>query len=165
MFCRQLAWLGATPDKAKQSRLEMINAGISLAQQPTDSNLLEDQPVVIRVPSEVSLPEVSPVVSHLKELFFHYGQCMQSGQGLLPITWQELEAFIRLNQYDMMLWEIRILKRMSDAYCSEYSRAGDPNRPAPYMPDKEEDEEQTVSDLIGKAARMREMMRKFKTRS
>lgn len=119
-----------------------------------------------RVPTEVHLPEIAGPFTYLRELFFLYGQCMQSGHGLLPITWQELEAFIHLNELDLMIWEKRILKRMSDAYCSEYSRASNPKRPAPFTPEPDENEEEpSVSDLIAKAVRMREQMKKFRTRS
>lgn len=74
--------------------------------------------------------------------------------GLIPLTWQEIQAFIEVNELDLTLWERELLKKMSEAYCAEYSRASDPQRPAPYVAEKEEDE----IDHIALALRFREQM-------
>lgn len=86
------------------------------------------------------MPEINPAFDFLRILFFESGQCLATGQGLVPLTWQEIDAWIRVNQLDLTLWEIETIRKMSEAYCAEYSRATDPQRPAPYSIVKEEDE-------------------------
>lgn len=83
---------------------------------------------------------------------------MQSGNGLIPLTWQEIKAFLEVNELDLTLWERVMLKKMSDAYCVESSRATDINRPAPYNPVKE----QTEETALAAALRIRQNMRAFK---
>ncbi len=140
----------AVPDKQKISRIESITTGTPLIRQKIDSDVAEDLQPLPTAPLEVNLPEIPGPFIYLKELFFLSGQALQSGMGLIPLTWQELDAFIRVNELDLMIWEKRILRKMSEAYCTESSRATDPMRPAPYTPEKD-DEEETVVDKISKA--------------
>lgn len=86
------------------------------------------------------------------------GQCMQSGMGLLPITWAELQSFIEVNELDLTLWEKGMLKKMSDTYCAESSRATEVNYPPPYSPKKEATEE----DNIARALQIRQNMKAFR---
>ena len=86
------------------------------------------------------MPEINPAFDSLRILFFESGQCLATGQGLIPLTWQEIDAWIRVNKLDLTLWEIETIKKMSESYCAEYSRASDPQRPAPYSPEKDADE-------------------------
>lgn len=69
-------------------------------------------------------------------LFHGAGGAMQTGMGLIPLTWQEIDAWARATSYNETLspWELETIKRMSDAYASEYNRASDPKRPQPYKP-------------------------------
>lgn len=41
-----------------------------------------------------------------------------------------------------------MLRKMSVEYCAELSRASDPKRPAPYIPEKEEEDEVEVKIII-----------------
>lgn len=140
------------------SRLEAINKNISFNRQSdVESADIDSIPIA---PLEVNLPEIVPAFSHLKELFFISGQVMQSGHGLLPLTWQELKAFIEVNELELTIWERQVIKKMSDAYCAEYSRSSDPNRPAPYRPQVEE----TEVDQVAKAMRIKQGLSAFKKR-
>jgi hypothetical protein len=53
-----------------------------------------------------------------------------------------------------------MLKKMSEAYCAEASRATDPKRPAPYAPQKEDEE----VDKIALAMKMRDALNAFRKR-
>lgn len=112
------------------------------------------------VPVEVQLPEIPSVLNYLLGHFFSSGQCLQTGQGLVPLTWQELKAYIELNELELCTWEANIIKKMSDAYCAEYSRASDPNRPAPYRKVVEEAE----VDQVVKAQRIMQGLSAFRKR-
>lgn len=106
------------------------------------------------VPLDVELPEIPEAFSHLRELFFVMGQVTQTGMGIVRVTWEELEAFLRVNEVRLTPWERRILWKMSDAYCTEYSHATDPKRPAPYSTKKEADEEDAIAIGMGISAAM-----------
>jgi hypothetical protein len=132
LYARQLAFLGATPEKSKYSRFEMAQ-GNHLGQRDEDGNLIE-------IATEIQLPEIPGPWSHLLAIFSLSGQALQSGMGLTPLSWLEIKAFIDVNELDITLWERELLKRMSEAYCAEYHKASDPKRPAPYTPEVEENE-------------------------
>lgn len=104
--------------------------------------------------SEIHLPPVSSAYEYLISLFSLSGQASSTGYGLSALSWLELKAFIEVNQLELTLYEVEILKKMSEAYCAEYHAASDPKRPAPYKPEVEEEE----IDHIGNALRMREQV-------
>lgn len=83
---------------------------------------------------------------------------MQTGMGLVPLTWAELQAFREETELDLMIWERELIKKMSEAYCGEYARASDPNRPCPYQPEVKEEE----VDQIALAMRFMETLAAFK---
>jgi hypothetical protein len=116
--------------------------GKHLGQRDEDGNLIE-------IATEIQLPEIPGPWSHLLAIFSLSGQALQSGMGLTPLSWLEIKAFIDVNEIDITLWERELLKRMSEAYCAEYSRASDPKRPAPYTPEVEENEVDHVGKAIG----------------
>lgn len=109
-------------------------------------------------PSEIQLPEtgIDSLVGH----FFASGQILQSGTGLVPLTWQELQAYTELNDLDLCSWELKIIKRMSEAYCTEYAKASSPNHPAPYVKHVEPEE----VDQIAKAQRIKQGLSAFRKR-
>lgn len=153
LYCKQLAYYGACPGDAKKSRLEAIRAS---SRSLTEDDSAEDTSPL----DEVHFPDIAPGGQHLVGLFVCAGQITQTAQGIVPLDWQQLKAFVELNELDLCTWEIRILKRMSEAYCIEYSQASDPHRPIPYRPVVEETEE----DKLAKARKMLKNMAAFKKR-
>lgn len=125
-----MAWYGATPTEQKLSRLEALKSG-------------EDYTALV----DMTMPPINEAFNYLLGLFFDSGQALATGQGLIPLTWQEIESWINVNRLELTLWEIETIKKMSEAYCAEYSRATDPQRPAPYSPEKEEDEIDEETEL------------------
>lgn len=106
------------------------------------------------------MPPISEAYIHLKELFFLLGQGTSTGYGLVPHTWQEIQAFRTENELELTLWERQMLRKMSEAYCAEASRATDPKRPAPYAPQKNDEE----IDKIALAMKMRDTLAAFRKR-
>lgn len=108
--------------------------------------------------SEVNLPEIDPAYDYMKRLFFLSGQAISTGMGLCPLSWQELRAFRLENKLDITAWEIELIKKMSDAYCAEYSRASEPTRQAPYQPailDEEENRKMVLDKALSIFSRLK----------
>jgi len=105
------------------------------------------------------MPEIDPSVNHLVELFYLSGMATSTGMGLVPLSWQELRAFRLENKLDLLLWEREALQRMSASYCREYALSSDPQRPAPYVPQNQQDEEEAN---IKAAMRMLQMTQRFR---
>lgn len=125
--------------------MEAIRTKEAFILEKVDSNLAEDSSGAPIVPLEIELPEIPEYFIHLRELFFMMGQILQTGMGIVPITWVELKAFIDVKELDLTLWERGMLKKMSEAYCNEYAQASSPMRPAPYKVVKEAEEEDGVA--------------------
>ena len=53
--------------------------------------------------------------------------------GLVPITWQELDAWMRRTSVQLTPWAVRTLRRLSMAYVSESQAAQELSRPAPWV--------------------------------
>lgn len=118
----------------------------------------DDSDVTINAPSEIQLPDTG--MDYLVGHFFNSGQALQTGQGLVPLTWQELEAYTKLNELDMCTWELKLLKKMSEAYCVEHSRASDEKREAPYRVQVLDED----VDQVAKALRIKQGMAGFRKR-
>lgn len=93
------------------------------------------------------MPEIIPAFDYLKGLFFDMGQASPSGMGMIPIDWDKLRSWRLENHLTLTIWEKETLIKMSEAYCSEYSRASDPNRQQPYQRNIEELDEETQVEI------------------
>lgn len=125
--------------------MEAIRTKTPFVRDNVDSDMPEDSGSAMIVPLDVELPEIPEAFSNLRELFLFMGQVLQTGMGIVPVTWVELKAFIEVNELDLTLWERRTLKKMSDAYCNEYAQASSPSRPAPYAPVKAVEEQDGIA--------------------
>ncbi|MDO9950715.1 hypothetical protein Q7404_09740 [Glaesserella parasuis] len=89
-----------------------------LDKKPKDSNCtLREHLLVIQeqtgsVPEELENIEISPVISYLLGFFYELSLSRQSGMGLCPITYTEIEAWNRLFQRDLAVWEIKVIKQL-----------------------------------------------------
>ena len=54
-------------------------------------------------------------------------------QGEHALTWQELESWQRQCGVELEPWEVRFVKRLSEAYLSESHAARDPDAKAPWI--------------------------------
>jgi hypothetical protein len=84
-------------------------------------------------PQEIPYPEIPAGAEYLVALFHSAGVATQTGMGLIPLSWQEIEAFVKCTQASVTPWELRVIRKMSEAYCAEYARASDRLRKAPYQ--------------------------------
>jgi hypothetical protein len=66
--------------------------------------------------------------------FRELGQCLQTGMGLIPLTWQEIESWQRQNGLELKAWEVKALKLASVAHVSQVALSTDPNCPPPNRP-------------------------------
>lgn len=130
-----------------------------IAAEKVDSEFDEDKIAIPMTPVEVNLPELPPAFSYILELFYFAGQAKSTGMGLVPLDWNDLRAWRKENKLKLTLWERETIKKMSDAYCAESSRAIDPARPAPYMPEVDEDVE---VDKIAVAMNIRDGLAAFR---
>ena len=49
-----------------------------------------------------------------------------------PLTWQEIDAWMRATGAEFEWWETDAIYRLSRCYCNWLAKASDPNCPAPY---------------------------------
>jgi len=78
------------------------------------------------------LPEVS-AAGHLVTRLFQIGPAISTGMGEGPLSFVEIECWQRVSRVRLTGWEGATLRRMSAAYASERSIAGnDPKRAAPW---------------------------------
>jgi hypothetical protein len=68
---------------------------------------------------------------YLVDFFRSLGSCLQTGMGLVPLTWQEIESWQRQNGIELKVWEVKALKIASAAHVSQVSLSTDPNCPPP----------------------------------
>lgn len=126
---RHLAWLAATPEGSKKSRLA------SLKEQDENSSFLK-------------LPDIDGA-EYLVALVHEAGLFMTNGMGAIPLTWQEIESWLRVNELPLSLEERLLIKALSDAYVTELNQASTKDRPAPFVEIEEEEiDRKAVSDKI-----------------
>lgn len=69
----------------------------------------------------------------------------QSMNGLVDLSWQEVDSWLSCSQRELTIWEVGMIKDMSRAYVSEYNSASDRARPMPYREEKIKVDRQAVS--------------------
>jgi hypothetical protein len=114
LYVRHAAWLSAHPKGQKEptrSRLDHLKA--------------EDEAGRLAVGLEHP-----PLYDgkHLVEYLWEIGPT--SGDG--PVTFSEIEAWVRLTGNILDGWEAPALRQLSSAYASEHYAASDPKRPPPF---------------------------------
>lgn len=89
-----------------------------LDKKPKDSDctlrehLLAIQEQTGSVPEELENIEISPAISYLLGFFYELSLSRQSGMGFCPITYAEIEAWNRLLQIELAVWEIKVIKQL-----------------------------------------------------
>lgn len=106
-----MAWFSATPSGDTKSRLE--------AYKKADGDY------------EIPLPDIREA-KYLVGLLYDAGTVCQSGQGISPLSWVEIDSWLKVTQLSLSNWELITIKNMSHAYASEYSRASEKSALMPY---------------------------------
>lgn len=136
---RQLAWLHAVPEGSKKSRLTAF----------TES---DGESVFL------TFPELDGA-GYLVALFQEAGLCMSNGMGAVPLTWQEIESWLRTTELRLTVWEKMSIREMSEAYVAELGKSTNKYCAAPFV--------QPVPDTLDRAAisdKTANILRGFKKR-
>lgn len=112
LHVRQLAWLNAVPEGAKNSRHK------SLSDADENSSFLK-------------LPKI-PDAEYLVAFLYEAGLFGSNGMGAVPLTWAEINHWKECTDTVLTTWELLMIKKMSEAYVGEYNQASAKTRPAPY---------------------------------
>lgn len=74
----------------------------------------------------------------MAEWFGLLGRCAQGFTGIMPLSWSEIDAFLRSMRIDAKSWESEALRRMSIAYVNMYGATSDNHTiDPPILPDDE----------------------------
>lgn len=99
---------------------------------------------------EIPYPELPKGAEYLVSLLHSAGTATQTGMGLIPLSWQEIQAWVVCSGLEDSVtpWELGVVRRLSEAYSSEYAQAQAPRRPMPYQPVVEEIDREAVQAKI-----------------
>lgn len=133
MYVRHLAWLHATPEKSKESRLKRFKG--------LDEN-----------DSRLSLPDIETeyAATYVVELLHEAGLMLHSGMGPVPLSWSEIQNWLTATGRELPLWEKLTIKRLSEEYVAELSMSHARDREQPYVKptDTEGEELQHQRDVV-----------------
>lgn len=110
---RKLGWLHAVPEGLKKSRMT------SYKEVDVDSTFLK-------------LPDVGNG-AYIIGMLHEAGLMSTAGMSVVPLSWQEIDAWIRVTESSPQLWERLLIKEMSEVYVSELNAATVKDRPSPYQ--------------------------------
>lgn len=97
----------------------------------------------------LELPDLAEYAAgYVIGLLHESGLMSTNGMGPVPISWLEIDAWLRTANLDLSLWEKLTVKRLSEEYVSELLQASDKNRPAPYVPEKDDIDREAVANKI-----------------
>lgn len=90
-------------------------------------------------------PDLPDIEDHrFVALLMEAGPIEAAGMGVSGLSWREIEAWQSRCAIDLEPWEVRLIRRLSQAYASELSAAADPDRPPPYAEELDEDRRELV---------------------
>ena len=122
-----MGWLSATPDKRNETRYkDYVNRNHGPPPMP-----------------EIEFGE--HVIGYLQEV----GPALNTGQGLVPLTFSEIDAWMRMVGVALTSWEASVLKRLSDEYVAEHHAARKPQHPQPWTPIQGFDKEAIAKGMRG----------------
>lgn len=130
---RHLAWLHAVPEGSKKSRLA------SFTDEGGESSFLE-------------LPDLEDA-AYIVPLLREAGLMSSNGMGVVPVSWQEIESWLRCTELQLTVWEKLTIRELSEAYVSEFNIASKRDAAAPYVRNVEVVDRVAVSDKIGSVLR------------
>jgi hypothetical protein len=126
LYVKQMAWLNATPEGLKESRIDFFRR-----------NLKRD-------------PDFPPTngCEYLLEYFFSIGVGRSSGMGFCAIDWQEIDAWCRRKKLNLTGWESETIFMLSSAYVSQSAISKQKSALPPYSSNTEA---QGDKESIGKS--------------
>lgn len=101
------AWLHTVPEKQEQSRYERyIQDGV-----------------------DVVVPEMK--CSYLFDYLIRIGIMSSSSMGNVPLSWQELNAWVQVTGIPLNEWELRVIRRASEVYVNQHELSKKIDAPMP----------------------------------
>jgi len=94
---------------------------------------------------QARLPELDGA-EYLVRLLNEAGLVSTHGMGPTPLSWQEIESWLRVTETKLCLWEKLMVRELSEVYLAEFNAAIEPDREDPYtaMDDKMDEEDIVV---------------------
>lgn len=131
-----MAWLHAVPRDEKDAKRN--------AKRQTRIAVLADKDI------EPEWPEID-AGAHLIRYLLEVGPTMPAGMGAAPVSWAEIDAWMRRTGIRLVAWEARLLRDLSSAYLGQHAKSDSFDAEPPYGSD--------VANRVMKAAAVRESMR------
>jgi len=128
IYAKMLAWLHTPAKDQAKSRIEHLESEEAILER---------------------LPNVEPF-DYMVGLFSDVGMAINTGNGLTPLSWQELDCFTKNTGISFTSWEARTIREMSAKYASGVVRYTNQNVQAPFRSDKEKER---VADTMKSALR------------
>lgn len=69
---------------------------------------------------------------YIVRMVMEAGLVSTNGMGPTPLSWQEIEAWMRTTASNPSLWERLLIREISEVYVGEFGQASDPQREDPY---------------------------------
>ena len=128
-----MAWLHATPEGAKKSRMTALKA-------------MDENHSSLQMPDIESEHSAGYLVGLLQEA----GLMSSTGMGPVPLSWHEIKCWMEVTGLQLNTWERLTVKALSDEYVSELVQATARDRPMPYstIPVEEEIDRTAVANKI-----------------
>lgn len=121
-YVRALGWWHAVP-QPKPGKAAVIPQRLNRVQIAQEGGAKPDLP-----PLEASL---QPIVS----LLFDAGPISSSGDGAVPLTWVDLQAWQGATGLCLPPWQLRLLRRLSADYLMELNQGAAVDAPPPWERD------------------------------
>lgn len=101
------AWLHTVPEKQEQSRYERyVEQGVTIV-----------------------VPEMK--CSYLFDYLLQVGTMSFNGMANVPLSWQELNAWVQVTGITLNEWELRVIRRASEVYVNQLELSKKPDAPMP----------------------------------
>lgn len=102
------------------------------------------------------MPDVEEehAAGYLIGLLQEAGLMSSYGMGPFPLSWAELDAWLRVTGLSLSTWEKTTLKGLSEDYVNELLLASDRYHPAPYTPEDTEIDREAIANKVLNFARM-----------
>jgi hypothetical protein len=130
LFVRHSAWLSTAPERPKRPRgrqdFEEPPPLTRLAQRRKDKG------------DDLWEPPMPPLdmADYLVGYLFEVGPATSSGNGAVPLSYSEIQAWEQLARVRLAPWEARFLRRLSCEYVSACREAEKWDCPAPWAPEE-----------------------------
>lgn len=86
--------------------------------------------------------------AYLIGLLLEAGLASTSGMGAVPLSWQDIDAWIRVTESSPSVWQKLLVRELSEAYVAELNLASDVNRPDPYIHVDEVEKDEVAVDRL-----------------